>query len=165
MTEESQAKPGSSAGQAPETVNAVVGFCRDLLQRLKMELEIDAKLENTVLTVNLSGTDRPLMLSNAAAVLNSMEYLVNKAFRTEKCEQISAIVFDSDKYRQHREAELVLLAQMASKKVLTQRRPLSLQPMTPRERRIVHLALAEIEGVRSQSEGDGDNRSITIYPS
>ena len=165
MTEESQAKLGSSAGQAPDTVHAVVGFCRTLLQRLKMELEIDAKLEDTVLTVNLSGTDRPLMLSNAAAVLNSMEYLVNKAFRTEKNELISAIVFDSDKYRQHREAELVLLAQMASKKVLTQRRPLSLQPMTPRERRIVHLALAEIEGVRSQSEGDGDNRSITIYPS
>jgi predicted RNA-binding protein Jag len=37
--------------------------------------------------------------------------------------------------------------------------------MTPRERRIVHLALAVIEGVRSQSEGDGENRSVTIYPS
>jgi spoIIIJ-associated protein len=45
------------------------------------------------------------------------------------------------------------------------RKPLGLQPMTPRERRIVHLALAGIEGVRTQSEGEGDSRSITIYPS
>jgi spoIIIJ-associated protein len=59
----------------------------------------------------------------------------------------------------------VLLAQMASKKVLDSRKPLSLQPMVPRERRIVHMALSGIEGVSSQSEGEGDNRSITIYPS
>ncbi len=71
---------------------------------------------------------------------------------------------DSDRYRQHREAELVLLARMASKKVIEQRRPLTLQPMIPRERRIVHLALATIEGVHSQSDGEGENRSITIYP-
>jgi len=72
---------------------------------------------------------------------------------------------DSDNYRQHREAELILLAQMASKKVISSRKPLSLQPMIPRERRIVHLALAGIDGVRSESNGEGENRSITIYPS
>ncbi len=165
MTESPRATPNPSVGGVQETVDAVVSFCLDLTRRMRMDLRTEAKLEGATLTVNLSGADRPLLLSNAAAVLNSMEYLVNKAFRTEKSEQVSSIVFDSDKYRQHREAELILLAQMASKKVLSQRRPLNLQPMTPRERRIVHLALAEIEGVRSQSEGDGDNRSITIYPS
>ncbi len=165
MTESLQADPNPDAGDVQQIVDAVVGFCRAITQHLQMELHAEAKLEDTILTVNLSGADRPLLLSNTAALLNSIEYLVNKAFRTEKNERINSIVFDSDKYRQHREAELVLLAQMASKKVLTQRRPLALQPMTPRERRIVHLALAGIEGVRSQSEGDGDNRSITIYPS
>jgi spoIIIJ-associated protein len=165
VTENPQIKPGPSATDTQEIVHAVVRFCQDIVRRLQMELRVEAKLEGTTLTINFSGADRPLLLSNTAAVLNSLEYLVNKAFRTEKDQRISSLVCDSDKYRQHREAELVLLAQMASKKVLTQRRPLSLQPMTPRERRIVHLALAEIEGVRSQSEGDGENRSITIYPS
>ncbi len=113
--------------------------------------------------VNLSGPDRPLLLSNAAALLNSIEYLANKAFRVPKSET-PTIRMDSDHYRQHREAELVLLAQMASKKVIETHRPLSLQPMVPRERRIVHLALAAVEGVHSQSDGEGENRSITIYP-
>lgn len=165
MTENLQAKPSPGAGDTQGIIDAVIRFCQDIVLRMQMELRVEAKLEGATLTVNFSGADRPLLLSNTAAVLNSMEYLVSKVFRTEKDERISSIVCDSDKYRQHREAELVLLAQMASKKVLTQQRPLSLQPMTPRERRIVHLALAEIEGVRSQSDGDGDNRSITIYPS
>ena len=165
MTENPQ--PESNPGEADTQglVEAVTRFCQEIIHRLQMELRVEARLDGNTLTVNLAGADRPLLLSNTAALLNSLEYLVNKAFRTEKDEKISSLVVDSDKYRQHREAELVLLAQMASKKVLSQRRPLNLQPMTPRERRIVHLALAEIEGVRSQSEGDGDNRSITIYPS
>ncbi len=164
MTEDPQAKPELSGGD-PDISAAVVRFCQEIVQRLRIDLDVEAKRDGTTLVVNLSGPDRPALLSNTAALLNSIEYLVNKAFRTERSEEVSSIVFDSDRYRQHREAELVLLAQMASKKVLTQGRPLSLQPMTPRERRIVHLALAEIEGVRSQSEGDGDHRSITIYPS
>jgi spoIIIJ-associated protein len=93
-----------------------------------------------------------------------MEFLINKVFRPGK-DDSPGILLDSDRYRQHREAELVLLAQMASQKVISFGKPLSLQPMTPRERRIVHLALAGIEGVRTQSAGEGENRSITIYPS
>jgi spoIIIJ-associated protein len=130
-----------------------------------MELSAEADESERIITVNITGPDRPLLLSNTATLLNSMEYLVNKAFRTGKEAKIASIMLDSDKYRQHREAELTLLAEMAAKKVASQRRPLSLQPMTPRERRIVHLALANFEGVRSQSDGEGDNRSITIYPS
>jgi spoIIIJ-associated protein len=130
-----------------------------------MELSAEAAESDGAITVNLTGSDRSLLLSNTAILLNSMEYLVNKAFRTGKEAKITSIMLDSDKYRQHREAELTLLAEMAAKKVATQRRPLSLQPMTPRERRIVHLALANFSGVRSQSDGEGDNRSITIYPS
>jgi spoIIIJ-associated protein len=132
---------------------------------VQLELTVTASEAEGVVSIDLSGPDRPALLSNAATLLNSLEYLVNRVFRTGRESKISSIVLDSESYRQHREAELILLARMASDKVISQGRPLSLQPMTPRERRIVHLALAMIEGVRSQSEGDGENRSITIYPS
>lgn len=144
---------------------AVAQFCENLIRCLRMDLSVEASLIDEAVHVNLSGADRPLLLSNTASVLNSIEYLVNKVFRPGRNEETPSIILDSDNYRQHREAELVLLAQMASKKVLVQRKPLNLQPMSPKERRIVHLALAQIEGVRSQSQGEGDNRSITIYPS
>lgn len=145
--------------------HAVAKFCEALVRGLRIDVSVHASVSEGAVHVNISGPDRPLLLSNAASVLNCMEYLVNKVFRTGRNGDIPSITLDSDNYRHHREAELVLLAQMASKKVIAQGKPLSLQPMTPKERRIIHLALAVIEGVRSQSEGEGDNRSITIYPS
>ncbi len=164
MTKESDTNQVDGGNLAPEAVDAVVRFCRELISCLHLTLDLDARAKGQVVEINLSGSDRPFLLSNTAAVLNSVEYLLNKAFRTGKDEEIATIILDSDNYRQQREAELKLLAQIASQKVIAQHRPLSLQPMTPRERRIVHLALAPIEGVRSQSDGEGDNRNITIYP-
>jgi len=144
---------------------AVADFCRNVLKQLGLDCRVGAVTRDETIVVNLSGPDRPILLASTAAVLNSMEYLANKTFRTGTGQEIGAIVLDSDDYRRHREAELVLLAQMASEKVLAQGRPLSLQPMTPKERRIIHLALADTEGIRTESTGEGENRSITIYPS
>jgi spoIIIJ-associated protein len=145
-------------------MESVVGFCRVLIAHLHMDLALEGKEKDGVICVNLTGSDRPFLLSNSASLLNSIEYILSRIFRNVR-EDSPSIILDSDHYRQHREAELILLAQMASKKVMSLRKPLGLQPMTPRERRIVHLALAGIEGVRTQSEGEGDSRSITIYPS
>jgi spoIIIJ-associated protein len=145
-------------------LQSITDFCKKLIASLRLDLLIEGKIEDGTIQVNLTGADRPFLLSNNASLLNSMEFLLNKIFRSAK-EEIPGIILDSDNYRKHREAELILLAQMASKKVLSFRRPLNLQPMIPRERRIVHLALADIEGVSSKSDGEGENRSITIYPS
>ena len=164
MTNDQAVNPQRSGTLREDTGAAVGAFCRDLIACLHLSLHLEVHEEGRLVGVNLSGPDRPILLSNTAAVLNSIEYIVNKAFRTGKDEKIATIVFDSDQYRKHREAELKLLAEIASEKVIAQRRPLSLQPMSPRERRIVHLALAPIEGVRSQSDGEGDHRNITIYP-
>ncbi len=146
------------------SMDAVANFCEELVGCMNLDLSVECSEEEGAIRINFSGPDRPYLLSNSASLLNCMEYLIHKVFRLGK-DEAPGIILDSDRYRQHREAELVLLAQMASKKVISLRKPLSLQPMPPRERRIVHLALAGIEGVRSQSDGEGDNRSITIYPS
>jgi spoIIIJ-associated protein len=164
VTRNQNANPGTEDRDSDRAVDYVADFCRELIKHLRMTLDFEIHEEERVITVNLSGPDRPILLSNTAAVLNNIEYLLNKVFQTGKDEEIATIILDSDEYRKQREAELKLLAQIASKKVLAQRRPLGLQPMPPRERRIVHLALADIPGVRSQSDGEGENRSITIYP-
>jgi spoIIIJ-associated protein len=146
------------------SMEAVAAFCREMIELLGVNLLLEGSEDNGIVLINFSGPDRPLLLSNGASLLNGMEYLLNRIFRADK-EETPGIALDSENYRKHREAELVLLAQMASKKVISFHKPLNLQPMVPRERRIVHLALAGIEGVRTQSEGEGDSRSITIYPS
>ena len=147
-----------------QSLQSVTDFCRELVASLHMDLHLEGKVADESIQLDLTGQDRPFLLSNSASLLNSMEFLLNKIFRSPKGE-IPAITLDSDNYRKHRQAELVLLAQMASQKVISFQKPLSLQPMVPRERRIVHMALADIEGVQSRSDGEGDNRCITIYPS
>jgi spoIIIJ-associated protein len=144
-------------------IQGAIAFCRELIESLGLDLTVEGSEENGIIHINFTGQDRPYLLSNSASLLNNLEYLLNRIFPVSK-EEAPGIILDADKYRKHREAELILLAQMASEKVISIRKPLSLQPMIARERRIVHLALAGIEGVRSQSEGEGDSRSITIHP-
>ena len=165
MTSDPEEASSASSGNAmQESIEQIRRYSSDLLSRIGLELNVEISGEDRTITVDLTGPDRPMLLSNSASLLNSIEYLANKTFRTGKEEKIASILFDSDHYRLHREAELTLLARMASEKVIARGRPLVLQPMTPRERRIVHLALASIEGVRSESSGTGDQRSVTIYP-
>jgi spoIIIJ-associated protein len=164
VTEERPKSSEPDGFSIEEESRAAEEFCHELLELAGLDVTVSSSFEDRIIHVNVSGPDRPYLLSNTAAVLNSLEYLANKAFRTGRDEPIASITLDSENYRQHRESELVLLAEMASKKVLNQRRPLNLQPMTPRERRIVHLALASVAGVRSESAGEGDNRCITIFP-
>ncbi len=142
----------------------IIETCQQILNRLQLDLSASGEEEDAYIHVNISGHDRPYLLSGSAALLNSIEYLLNRIFRKSNAES-AGIILDSDGYREHRKAELILLAQMASKKVLTMKKPLGLQPMSPRERRIIHMALAEIDGVQSKSTGEGDNRSVTIFPS
>jgi len=165
VTNEQQSSPDHGTPVEAESLKEVERFCRQVIGSLRFDLKVEAAEDQGSIVLNLSGSDRPLLLSNTASVLNSLEYLLNRIYRTGKGERIGLILLDSENYRQHREAELMLLAEMASKKVLAQGRSMTLQPMTPRERRIVHLALAEIRGVRSESHGEGENRSITIFPS
>lgn len=155
--------PNPSLNTRERSLKTVADFCRGLTARMRMNLEIEGKEEDGIIHINLTGADRPLLLSNSASLLNNLEYLLNKIFHLGK-DDAHGIVLDSEQYRQHREAELVLLAQMASQKVISLRKPLNLQPMIPRERRIVHLALSGIQGVRTESNGEGESRSITIYP-
>jgi len=134
-----------------------------------MDLTADGRDENGIVYINITGMDRGVLLSNSGAILDSLEYLLNRIFpvnrgKGRKEEDSIGIELDSDDYRKHRKLELELLAQMASQKALTSRKPFTLQPMVPRERKIVHLALSNTEGVESRSEGSGENRTITIYP-
>jgi spoIIIJ-associated protein len=152
-------RPGRKGASLAE----IESFFLTLVEHSQLDLDAGVREEEGVIHINLTGPDRTYLLAGGAALLNSTEYLLNRIFPGAGTEA-PGIILDSDDYRKHREIELRLLARMASEKVVASRKPLTLQPMTPRERRIVHLALAETPGVRSESQGDGDNRSVTLYP-
>jgi spoIIIJ-associated protein len=113
--------------------------------------------------VDFSGPDADLLLEKHAALLEAMEYVVLKASRLDE-DHCRKIAFDCEDWRQTRREELRLMAQVAAERVIDSGAPFTLNPMNPRERRIVHIALKGRPEIRTQSEGTGPERKVIIYP-
>ena len=113
--------------------------------------------------VDFTGPDADLLLEKNAALLHALEHVVLKAVRLEE-DQLRKIAFDCHDYRRMRIEELRLMAQVAAERVIESGSPFTLNPMSPHERRIIHLALKDRTDVHTQSEGKGPERKVVIFP-
>ena len=113
--------------------------------------------------VEFTGEDAGLLLERNGALLDALEHVVLKAARVGE-EHLGRIVFDCEDWRTLRTEELKLTAQIAAERVLETGDPFALSPMSPRERRIIHMALKNRPGLRTMSEGGGAERRVVILP-
>lgn len=126
--------------------------------RLNLKFQVASKTE--VEEVNFSGEDSPILLARNAETLNALEYLCNRIFER----QGQKVVLDCNGYRETRAEELRLMALTAAEQVKRLGKPLKLNPMSPEERRIVHLSIAGDDQIRTESEGYGEHRQVVIHP-
>ncbi len=124
---------------------------------------VEKDVEAPEYVVDFSGPDADLLLEKNAALLNAIEYVVLKAVRLEES-LFGKITFDCNGWRRLRAEELKLTARVAAERVAESGTPLTLSPMSPRERRIIHLALKDQPQVRTVSEGFGPERKVVILP-
>jgi spoIIIJ-associated protein len=141
----------------------VVEFTNGLLELGGFDLTATAEPGDDGLKVMISGADVALLLGHNAELLDAMEYLCNRVFLRETGHE-ARIILDSGNYRARREKELRLMAEKAAERVRATRVPFSFDPMSPSERRIIHLALGEDQTVKTESRGNGVDRKVTIYP-
>jgi spoIIIJ-associated protein len=92
-----------------------------------------------------------------------MQYITRRVFANEVADG-AQIDFDASGYREARQHELELMAQKAAEKVSSTRVPFVFDPMNAQDRRIIHNALVDMLGVRTESEGDGQMRRVKILP-
>src|ERR1700683_5669783 len=123
----------------------------------------EAEFESPEVVVVLRGSDQGLLLERNAELLLALEYLAVRSLRLEP-PFFDRIRFDSGDFRSLRIAELMLSAKVAAQRVRETKQPFRLNPMAPRERRIVHLALKDLAGIRTTSEGIGEERQVVILP-
>lgn len=121
------------------------------------------EVEDVEVEVDLSGPDAELLLERKGELLLALEHVTLRWLRLEP-RYHDHIRFDCRSYRAGRVAELKLAAQTAAERVRQGRTAFRFQPMNPRERRILHLALRDEPGVRSASEGERDLRSVVVFP-
>jgi spoIIIJ-associated protein len=112
---------------------------------------------------DLDGRDKEILLARGGEVLKALEHLAFRALNLEPAFH-EKIHVDCGGYRALRFEELRMTARVAAERVLASRQPFQLNPMSSRERRIVHLALQDMPGVRTESAGAGDDRHIVIHP-
>ena len=122
-----------------------------------------ADFEAPEFIVEFTGPDSDLLLEKNGVVLDALESVILKAVRLDE-ELFGKIAFDCKDWRRLRAEELRMIAQMAAERVLETGDPFALNPMTPRERRIVHLVLRDLPNVRTESEGRGPDRRVVIHP-
>jgi spoIIIJ-associated protein len=143
---------------------AIDSYVGRMMELLGWDLAVSVEEQpDGSLIVNLSGDDRDLVLCNRAEVLETLQYLLNRSFVREKGDG-QRILLDCDGYRARKEAELREIALRVSNRVRRTGEREELGLMNPYERRIVHLAVAETEGVRTESTGDGVMKRVVILP-
>src|SRR5271169_2334392 len=112
---------------------------------------------------DLEGQDKEILLARSGEVLKALEHLAFRALRLEPAFH-EKIHLDCAGFRALRFEELRMTARVAAERVQSSRQPFQLNPMSSRERRIVHLALKDMTGVRTESVGVGEDRQVVIHP-
>ncbi len=112
---------------------------------------------------DLEGRDKEILLARGGEILKALEHLAFRALGLEPSYH-EKIHLDCGGFRALRFEELRMTARVAAERVLASKQPFQLNAMSSRERRIVHLALKDMPGVRTESVGTGEERHIVIHP-
>jgi spoIIIJ-associated protein len=126
-------------------------------------LQDPSDLEPPEYVADFTGADADLLLERNGALLDALEHVVLKAARLRE-EHLGKIAFDCNDWRRMRTEELRLTARVAAERVVESGAPFALNPMNPRDRRIIHLELRDRPNLRTVSEGVGPERRVVILP-
>jgi spoIIIJ-associated protein len=151
---------------------ALQRFLNDSVRAAGLDLKVNVRAvaPNTTneeghaeVIADLDGKDKDILLERNAEVLKAIEHLAFRALRLEPAFH-EKIHVDCGGYRALRFEELRMTAKVAAERVESSRQPFRLNPMSSRERRIVHLALKDLPGIRTESIGMGEERQVVIHP-
>ena len=142
---------------------AAKNFLNEVFAAMNMEVVIDVKFDDVEknLDIDLSGDEMGVLIGKRGATLDSLQYLVSLVVNKGREDYIRVKV-DTENYRERRKETLENLAKNVAFKVKKTRRALSLEPMNPYERRIIHAALQDDKYVTTHSEGEEPNRKVVI---
>ena len=146
-----------------DTVYNIREFLENVFSAMNMEVTIDIKKaeDDKVYEVELSGKEMGLLIGKRGQTLDSLQYLTNLAVNKHSDGYIK-VKLDTEDYRQRRKDTLENLAKNIAYKVKRTKRPVSLEPMNPFERRVIHSALQGDRYVETHSEGEEPFRHVVV---
>lgn len=149
--------------------NDVVDNIREFLKKVFGAMNIDAEIliekeeGSNVINVELKGSDMGILIGKRGQTLDALQYLANLAVN-KNAEEYVKVKIDTEDYRKRRRETLENLARNIAFKVKRTRRPVSLEPMNPFERRVIHSTLQNDKFVTTHSEGEEPYRHVVVTP-
>lgn len=137
-------------------------FATELIHKMGLtDAKLDVKNGGESIDIDVSGEKMGLLIGKRGDTLNAIQYLTSLYVNRSKNSYIK-INIDTEGYRSKREETLVKLAKSLERRVIRDRESVSLEPMSPNERRIIHSALQDSDSVRTFSVGEEPNRKIVV---
>lgn len=148
---------------AREVEEASKKFLGEVFDAMEMEVIVDAKYDDAekALDVDMRGEEIGILIGKRGQTLDSLQYLVSLVVNRGQADYIR-VKLDTENYRQRRKETLENLAKNIAYKVKRTKRPVSLEPMNPYERRIIHSALQNDRYVTTHSEGEEPFRRVVV---
>jgi spoIIIJ-associated protein len=158
-------EPEASEPMVPESGENVASKAKEILEGilLRMGVKFPVTLEETAeaITLNIKGDGSGLLIGKGGQTLDAIQYILNKAVgKSSKDKRM--IVLDTEGYRDRRDEYLTTLAEKLGQKVKKSRKPVTINHLSARDRRVIHLALKSDETLTTKSRGEGIYRKIII---
>lgn len=154
----------------PSRGNAAQQFLETLLQEMEVHVTVRCREEEDRVQLQMEGDDAGILIGYHGETLDALQYLTNLAvsrqFSRESGEdsEYRHISLDADGYREKREEVLRSLARRTAAKVRRYHRSVTLEPMNPSDRRIIHSEVQNVAGVATESVGSEGHRCVVVFP-
>ncbi len=150
----------------PKAIDEVTAFLNGTLERMGLDCDVERFDEDDDVVLEIRGEDAATAIGKKGATLDALQLLANRVARKATGPTgFTSILLDADGYRARREQSLTEMAQRLGEQARRDGQVVSLDPnLSPRDRRVVHMALAEFPGVATRSVGEGFERRLQIVP-
>ncbi|MCA9580948.1 MAG: KH domain-containing protein [Myxococcales bacterium] len=137
---------------------------REIMYRMDIEADVNVREEDDErIVLDVDGPDAGRAIGKKGQTLDALQFLVNKIVNRFP-DGRRHIVVDSGDYRDRHDQRLVEMAKQEAEHAIDAGKVVTLRPMTARDRRVVHMSLADLDGIRTESSGEGMGRRIQIIP-
>lgn len=136
-------------------------FLINLFSDMNLKVDIEISEDNENININLKGEKMGILIGRRGETLDSLQYIVSIIANRGR-QDYKKVIIDTENYRKKREEALVNLANKIAERVIRLRRSVTLEPMNPYERRIIHSALQQNNKIETYSVGDEPNRKVVI---
>ncbi len=159
------AKPAIIKAKKKESfLDDIYEYLDNLFKAMDIETKVNIEYdqENGNMDIDIEGPDMGILIGKRGQTLDALQYLIS-LFVNKKSESYIRVKLDTENYRARRKDTLENLAKNIAFKVKRTRRPFTLEPMNPYERRIIHSALQNDRYVATRSEGEEPYRKVVVY--